>query len=155
MGNKNIITKQGLDELKIELKNLVEVERPKVIEEIKDARALGDLSENAEFDAARQRQGEIEDRVREIENIIENSVVQRTKTKSKTAGFGSEITFQDLSDKSKSTVTIVSSLEADPFEGKISDKSPLGIALVGSEEGDLAVVEVAKKYEIKITKINN
>lgn len=156
MENKNIITKQGKQELKEELKNLIEVERPQVIEDIKDARALGDLSENAEFDAAREKQGQIEDRIKEIETILENStIISEAKTASKAARLGSEVTYQDLSDKTKNTVIIVGSLEADPFESKISNTSPLGAALLDSTEGDVVTVQVDKKYDVKVVKIKN
>lgn len=152
---KNIITKEGLQELKDELKKLVEVERPQVIEEIKEARAQGDLSENAEFDAAREKQGQIEDRIKEIESIIENSTTIKSSSKSNIVRLGSTVKFTDMSDKSNNTVTIVGSLEADPFEKKISNNSPLGIALLNAAKGETVTVQVAKKYDIKITDIKN
>ena len=155
METKNIITKQGLTELKTELKNLIEVERPKVIADIKDARALGDLSENAEFDAAREKQGQIEDRIKEIESIIENSSIISSKSTSTKARVGSEVTYEDLKDKTKHTIQIVGSLEADPFEYKISNSSPIGNALIDSSEGDVVTVQVDNKYDIKIISIKN
>lgn len=155
METKNIITKQGLTELKTELKNLIEVERPKVISDIKDARALGDLSENAEFDAAREKQGQIEDRIKEIESIIENSSIISSKSTSTKARVGSEVTYEDLKDKTKHTIQIVGSLEADPFESKISNSSPIGNALIDSSEGDVVTVQVDSKYDIKIISIKN
>ena len=155
MDNKNIITKQGLSELKDELKKLIEIERPKVIEEIKDARALGDLSENAEFDAAREKQGQIEDRIKEIESVIENSKVISSNSSSNKVRFGSVVTFKDLSSKKENTVTVVGSLEADPFTSKISNSSPLGNALMDSVEGETILVQVENKYEIQVLKIKN
>lgn len=153
--NTNIISKEGLKELKAELKKLIEIERPKVIGDIKDARALGDLSENAEFDAAREKQGKIEDRIKEIESIVENSSIITTKSSSKKVRVGSEVTYKDLSDDETHTVTIVGSLEADPFADKVSNTSPLGDALLNTEEKDIVTIHVNKKYDIKIIKVKN
>ena len=155
METKNIISKQGFKELKDEIKILIEVERPKVIEEIKDARALGDLSENAEFDAAREKQGQIEDRIKEIESILENSTIISSKSKSKKVRVGSEVTYQDLSNSQSNTVTIVGSLEADPFKNMVSNSSPLGEALLNAEENDVVTIQVNQKYDVKVTKVKN
>lgn len=155
MENKNIITKEGLAELKAELKNLIEVERPKVIEEIAEARAQGDLSENAEFDAARERQGQVEDRIKEIEAIIENSQVLNSRSKTSKVRVGSEVTIEDLKTKDKDTYLIVGSLEANPFENKISNISPVALAILDKEEGDVVTVDVSPKYDVKIIKVKN
>lgn len=156
MGNQNIITKQGLVELKEEMKHLVEIERPKVIEDIKDARALGDLSENAEFDAAREKQGQIEDRIKEIEGIIETSSIISTKpSSSDKTRLGSIVKYEDLSIKKQNSVTIVGSLEADPFENKVSNSSPLGEALLNVAKGEIVTVQVEKKYNVKIISFKN
>lgn len=156
MDNKNIITKKGQIELKEELKNLIEIERPRVIEEIKEARALGDLSENAEFDAAREKQGQIEDRIKDIETVLENAeIISTKKNSSHKARFGSEITYKDLKNKSENTVTLVGSLEADPFTNKISNSSPIGKALLDASEGDVITVQVDNKYDIQILKIDS
>lgn len=157
---KNIITKDGLQELKDELKKLVEIERPQVIEDIKDARNQGDLSENAEFDAAREKQGQIEDRIAEIESIIENSTVATASSRSTKVRIGSEVTVENTTTKEKDEYTIVGTLEADPFQGKISNVSPLGTALLNHEEGDEVQVSIdskhsVKKFTVKITKIKN
>ena len=152
MENKNIITKEGLEHLKKELKNLIEIERPKVIEDIKDARALGDLSENAEFDVAREKQGHIENRILEIESIIKNSSIIKVKTNN-IINIGSMVEYEDLSNNKLNTVTIVGTLEADPFKNKISNSSPLGIALIGAQENDEIIIQVNEKYKIKVIKI--
>lgn len=157
---KNIITRVGLQELKDELKKLVEIERPQVIQDIKDARNQGDLSENAEFDAAREKQGQIEDRISEIEAIIENSSVAATSSKSTKVRIGSEVIVEDVKTKEKDTYTIVGTLEADPFQGKISNVSPLGTALINHSEGDEVQVSIdaknsVKKFTVKIKKIKN
>lgn len=157
---KNIITREGLQELKDELKKLVEIERPQVIQDIKDARNQGDLSENAEFDAAREKQGQIEDRISEIEAIIENSSVAATSSKSTKVRIGSEVTVENIKTKEKDVYTIVGTLEADPFQGKVSNVSPLGTALINHSEGDEVQVSIdsktsVKKFTVKIKKIKN
>lgn len=155
MENQNIITKEGLAELKAEIKHLIEVERPKVIEEIAEARAQGDLSENAEFDAAREKQGQVEDRIKEIEAILANSKVLNSRVKSKKVRIGSEVTIQSLKDKEKETYQIVGSLEANPFENKISNISPVATAILDKEEGDVVTIDVSSKYDVKIIKVKN
>ena len=153
---QNILTKEGLKNLKAEQKNLIEIERPKVIEEIKEARAQGDLSENAEFDAARQKQGEIEDRILEIEGILENTkVVTSSSSASSKVRVGSEVTVQELKKSEKETYTIVGTLEANPFESKISNQSPLALALLGFEKGAVVKVLAKRKYDVKIISVKN
>jgi len=155
MDNKTIITREGLVELKAELKNLIEVERPAVIEEIAEARAQGDLSENAEFDAAREKQGQVEDRIKEIEAIIDNSQVVNSRSKTSKVRVGSEVTIKDLKTNEKETYAIVGSLEANPFENKISNVSPVALAILDKEEGDVVTIEVSPKYDVKIMKVKN
>ena len=152
---KNILTKEGFKNLKAEMKTLIEIERPKVISEIKEARAQGDLSENAEFDAARQKQGEIEDRIKEIEAILENAKVLTATNNSNKVRVGSVVTVQELKKDTKETYTIVGTLEADPFEGMISNKSPLAMALLGFEKGDVVKVYAKAKYDVKIVSIKH
>lgn len=162
MTEKNIITKEGLTELKVELKNLVENERPKVILEIKEARAQGDLSENAEFDAARERQGQIEDRIREIENIIEHSTVSAGSKKDRDKvriGSVVKIEFQNKK-KEQAEYRIVGTLEVDPFKNLISNISPLGKAIMGKSVDDIVSFILTKnkndtKIDVKIMAINN
>ena len=152
---QNILTKEGLKNLKAEQKNLIEIERPKVIEEIKEARAQGDLSENAEFDAARQKQGEIEDRILEIDGILENTKIVTSASSSTKVRVGSVVTIQDLKKNEKETYTIVGTLEANPFESKISNQSPLAMALLGFEKGATVKVLAKTKYDVKIVSIKN
>ncbi|MCK5807062.1 MAG: transcription elongation factor GreA [Mycoplasmataceae bacterium] len=153
---KHIISKEGRKELQLEIKELVEVARPKVIQEIKDARALGDLSENAEFDAAREMQGKIEDRITEIEVILSSAQLISTNTKAAKAGkvfIGSTVTYQEVSTKEKFSVTIVGSLEVDPFESKISNTSPLGATLLDLSVNEIGTVIVENKYDVKVIKV--
>lgn len=155
MSNTNTInlTKEGLAALEVELKRLVEIERPQVIQDIKDARAQGDLSENAEFDAAREKQGVIEDRIKEIENIISSAKVISSRTSTKKVGIGSTVVIKIDSSKTTETYTIVGTLEADPFLNKISNTSPLGKALINKVVGEKARVEVKKEYHVEIIEI--
>lgn len=153
MENKTILTKEGKKKLQDELKHLLEVERPKVIAEIAEARAQGDLSENAEFDSAREKQGEIEGRIGEITAILEEISVVRTNKDNSKVNIGSTVVYMDLDDNEANEVTIVGSLEADPLQNKISNVSPLGEALLGKAVGDKAKVMVDNKYDIEIIEI--
>ncbi len=156
MATKDIIlTQEGLDQLNAEYRNLIDVERPAVIEALQNARAMGDLSENADYDAARNKQAEIEGRIHEIENILANAkVVEEGKGKAKTINISNVVTFEDLSDNSTLTVKIVSSIEANPLSNaeniKISNECPLGAALIGHKIGDEVVVKANPDYKVRI-----
>lgn len=150
--SKILLTKEAIKELKEELKTLIEVKRPEVIQEIVDARAQGDLSENAEYEAAREKQGLIEDRIAEIEKTLENA--QEIKTSKKDIiSIGSVVTIKNKYSNQKETYSIVSTYESDPFENKISNKSPLALSLIGKSKGDVVIVEAPTKYEIEILDI--
>ena len=150
--SKILLTKEAIKELKEELKTLIEVKRPEVIQEIVDARAQGDLSENAEYEAAREKQGLIEDRIAEIEKTLENA--QEIKTSKKDIiSIGSVVTIKNKFSNQKETYSIVSTYESDPFENKISNKSPLALSLIGKSKSDFVIVEAPTKYEIEILDI--
>ena len=150
--SKILLTKEAIKELKEELKTLIEVKRPEVIQEIVDARAQGDLSENAEYEAAREKQGLIEDRIAEIEKTLENA--QEIKASKKDIiSIGSVVTIKNKFSNQKETYSIVSTYESDPFENKISNKSPLALSLIGKSKGDVVIVEAPTKYEIEILDI--
>jgi len=154
--SKEIITREGLAALKIELKDLIEKQRPAVIADIKEAREQGDLSENAEFDAAREKQGQIEDRIKQIEEIIEKSKVvstSRTRKGSKVVTVGSTVTIEELKTGNIFEYQIVGTLEADPFQNKISNVSPFGVAIIDKKVGETAIVLAQPKYEVKIKSI--
>lgn len=149
------LTKEKLNNLKKELKNLIDVERPKIIEEIKYARAQGDLSENAEYDAARDKQGIVEDRIRELETLLENiEIIDKTKLSNKSVSTGSRVLIENLKTKKEELIEIVSTLESDPFSNKISFLSPLGSALVGKELGAVVEIDAPAKYKVLIVKID-
>ena len=154
MATKEIVlTQEGYENLQAEYRNLIDVERPQVIEALQNARAMGDLSENADYDAARNKQAEIEGRITEIENILANAkIVAEGKTKA--INISSVVTFEDLSDNTQLTVKIVSSIEADPISDpnnlKISNECPLGAALIGRKVGDEVTVKTTPSYKVRI-----
>lgn len=152
---KNLLTKEGKLNLKNELKSLVEIERAKVIADIKEARERGDLSENAEFDAARDKQAQIEGRISEIENILNNSQTVNTTAKNTTGKVrvGSKVVIKKLKDSKESEYTIVGSLETNPFEKKISNESPMAQALLGKEKGDKVTVIAKVNYQVQIVSV--
>jgi transcription elongation factor GreA len=147
------ITKVGAEKLKAELHRLKTVDRPGVIQAIAEARAQGDLSENAEYDAAKDRQGFIEGRIQEIEGKL--AAAQIIDPASVDAGgrvvFGATVELEDEGSGEKVKYQIVGEDEADLKQGLINVSSPIGRALIGKEEGDTAVVEApggTKRYEI-------
>ena len=150
---KILLTKESISELKAELKHLIEVARPEIIEEIKDARAQGDLSENAEYDAAREKQGQIEDRILELEAMLEN-VEELKHHRKDIISIGTTVKIKLLNSNSEQIYSIVSTFEADPFENKISNQSPLAQAIMGKTKGDVVLVDAPQKYEVEIIDIN-
>lgn len=147
------ITKRGAETLKAELHKLKTVERPWVINAISEARAQGDLSENAEYEAAKDRQGFVEGRIQEVEGKL--SAAQIIDPSTLDAGgrvvFGATVQLQDEDSGAKVTYQIVGEDEADLKQGRINISSPIARALIGKEEGDTAVVQAPsgeKHYEI-------
>jgi transcription elongation factor GreA len=127
------LTQGGIDELKSEL-DALKVKRVETAEAIKIARELGDLSENAEYQSARQEQERNDGRIEEIEHILANVDVIKSNGKSKTVGLGSTVTLKD--DSKVLVFQVVGTIEADPLAKKISDESPIGKALLGKKEGE-------------------
>ena len=155
LNDKNIyMTEEGLEEIKKELDELKLVKRPEVINSLKDARAQGDLSENAEYDAARTEQAMVESRIKELEAMLEQAVViQKTDTDS--VSIGSKVTLEYVDDDEQEEYSIVGSKEADPFLNKISNESPIAIAIMGKKVGTTVSVESPNgKYDVKIVAIN-
>ena len=154
MVNKIELTKEGAEKLEKELRHLIDIDRPEVIEALQSARAQGDLSENADYDAARTKQAEIEGRIKEIENILANvKIISEKTTKSKGVVLGSKVTIKDLSDDTVETYTIVGTVEANPLKGLISNVSPLGRAIVDKNIGDIVSVHANKEYKVEILNI--
>ena len=155
MGNKNTVylTQEGLDELKSELDNLINVKRPENIQAIKEARSLGDLSENAEYDAARNEQAQIEGRIKQLEKMLENVSIISEVSKDK-VGIGNTVAIKYVDDDEEDEYKIVGSQEADPFESRISNESPIAKALFDHKVGDVVTVESPNgSYEIEIIEI--
>lgn len=145
------LTPAGKLELEKELEEL-KSQRAVVAQKIADARDYGDLSENAEYDAARTEQGQLETRIAEIEDILLNaSIIEHTKTSSIAVG----VTVVLQADKGKTvSYTIVGSVEADPLEGKISDESPIGQALLGKKVGEEVSIKTPRgEVSYKVTEI--
>ena len=156
MADKNVVylTQEGLDELKKELDELINIKRPENIQAIKEARALGDLSENAEYDAARNEQAQIEARIKQLEKMLENvSIIENVSNDSVSIGNTVSIKYVDDDDEEEE-YKIVGSQEADPFESKISNESPIAQALFNHKVGDIVTVESPNgNYDIEIIDI--
>jgi len=146
------MTAEGHQALDTELKHLKTVERPAVIAAISEAREHGDLSENAEYHAAKERQGWIEGRVQELEDKIARAqVIDITKMSGSVVKFGATVTVVDEDTEEESTYKIVGDDEADVKDGKISLSSPIARAMINKEEGDVIEVNApggVKSYEI-------
>ena len=133
---KVVMTYEGLKKLEDELEELKTVRRKEVAEKIKEARGQGDLSENAEYDAAKEEQGEIESRIVQLENLLRNAeVIDEEQLKKDVVSLGSKVKVLDVEFDEEMEYTIVGSTEADPMNGRISNESPLGIALLGQKKG--------------------
>ncbi len=141
MNKKDVIyvTKEGLEKLKAELAELNDVKRPEVARRIKDAREMGDISENSEYDAARQEQSYIEGRISELEEFIKNAQISDESTQKGVIGVGAKVKIKV--DSEEVEYHIVGAPEANPLEKKISHESPLGSALVGKKVGDKIEVD--------------
>jgi len=149
------ITKEGFDDLQTELKDLIKNQRSKIIEDIAEARAHGDLKENAEYHAAKEKQGWIETRIQHINYLIANSeIIDITTMKPDKIRFGATVTYENSETEEETTWKIVGEEEADFKKQKISVKSPIAKALLGKEEGDEVLIHVPKgKIEVEITAI--
>ena len=133
------MTKEGKEKLEQELEHLKTVKRKEVVERIKVARSFGDLSENSEYDSAKEEQAFIEGRINLLENMIRNAVIIE-ESESDIVTLGKSVTFIELPDGEEETYTIVGSAEADPFEGKNSNDSPIAKSLLGKKVGDEVTV---------------
>ena len=155
MAEKRIIlTEAERTKLEKEYRHLIDVERPDVIEKLQLARSQGDLSENADYDAARDRQAQIESRINEIEAIF-NAAVSAEEIASEGKGkitIGYVVTYKEVGSKEKLTVRIVGNVGADPLAEipSVSNESPIGKALIGAGVGDKVLVEAFDTYEIEI-----
>ena len=150
---KIYLTQEGLEDLKKELEYLKVEKRPEVINALKEARALGDLSENAEYDAARTEQAEVENKITEIEKMLEHAEIISDINTGKVS-IGAKVTIKYIDDDEEDEYTIVGSKEADPFNNRISNESPLAKAIIGSKVGEKVIVDSPNgKYEVEIMAI--
>lgn len=148
-----LLTSEGLLDLETELNNLKNNDRPRIIEAIKEARAQGDLSENADYDAARDEQAKIEARIQELEYMLEHAKIIEKKS-GDIVSVGTTVTVKYVDDDEEEVYSIVGSMEADPFENKISNESPIGKAIMNKKVGDTISVESPNgAYDIKIVGI--
>ena len=151
-GKKNILTYEGLKKLEDELHELKVVRRAEVAQKIKEAREQGDLSENAEYDAAKDEQRDIEARIEDIEKILKNvEVVDEDEVDLETINVGCKVKIRDMVEKKDMEYKIVGSTEADILKGKISNESPVGQALLGAKKG--ATVKVETQFGIQKYKV--
>ncbi len=152
-GKKTLLTEEGLKELQDELDDLINVKRPANLKAIKEARALGDLSENADYDAAKNDQAELEGRIKKIEKMLENYEIIEKKSNDK-VGLGSTVNIKYIDDDEEDEYIIVGSQEADPFASKISNESPIAQALFDHKVGDVVTVESPNgSYDVEIISI--
>ena len=148
-----LLTSEGYLDLETELNTLKSEDRPRIIEAIKEARAQGDLSENADYDAARDEQAKIEARIQELEYMLEHAKIIEKVSGDKVA-VGTTVTVKYVDDDEEEEYSIVGSMEADPFENKISNESNIGKAIMDKKVGDTISVESPNgSYDIKIVKI--
>ncbi len=152
---KNMLTYEGLKKLEDELQDLKVNKRQEVAQKIKEAREQGDLSENAEYDAAKDEQRDIEARIEEIEKILKNAeVVDEDEFDAETVNFGSEVVLLDVDMNEKLVYKIVGSTEADILKGKISNESPVGEAIMKKKAGDTVRVDASDGvFEYKILEV--
>lgn len=152
--NKIYLTEEGLNDLKIQLDYLKNTKRPEVIEALKEARSLGDLSENAEYDAARTEQAETESKITEIEAMLEHVEVI-TEVNTDKVNVGTIVKIKYVEDNEIEEYSIVGSKEADPFANKISNESPIAKAIIGHKKGEKVSVDSPNgKYEVEIIEIS-
>ncbi len=152
----NQITVEGLEKTKKEYEELVKVKRPEIAMRIKEAKDFGDLSENAEYDEARKEQAEVEDRILQLEHILEHAEVIDTKNVStKTVAVGVKVTLFDYEFDEEISYRIVGESESNPFEGMLSSSSPVGSALLGHKKGETVKISLPSgEVEYKILKIS-
>ena len=147
------LTQEGLDKVREELKKLKAEDRPEVIRAIKEARALGDLSENADYHAAREEQAVIETRIQELEGLVEDALIIKEST-TNVASLGATVEIKYLDDNETEEYKIVGSKEANPLENKISNESPIAKAIEGKKKGAVVTVESPNgKYSIEIVNV--
>ncbi|MBN7276589.1 transcription elongation factor GreA [Lactobacillus acetotolerans] len=151
------MTTEGKEKLEAELKNLKLVKRPKVIKRIKIARSYGDLSENSEYDSAKDEQSHVEDRIDVVEQMLKYAhVVDADSVDPNEVSVGKKVTYTEVGEDDPETYTIVGSDESDPLNGKISNDSPIAQALLGKKKGQtVEITTPGGKFKVKINKVED
>ncbi|MDR3249862.1 MAG: transcription elongation factor GreA [Mycoplasmataceae bacterium] len=152
--NEILLSKEKIDALEKELKQLIDVKRPAIIKLLQDARLQGDLSENADYDAAKEEQSTIEARINQIQTFLRNKkIIKDAKSNNSTISIGKFVTY--VKSGKEYTFQIVGEIEANPDENKISNICPLARALLGKSVGDIVkVIGIIKPYTIEVKKIS-
>ena len=154
--NENVLTAEGRQSLAAKLNNLVDIEKPKALADLNLARSQGDLSENADYDAARERCQEIESEINRIQYVLDHCVVIESSKNNKKVSLGGEkVTIKDIERNKVTSFYIVGSAEADPLNGKFSNTCPVAQACLGHVVGDTVMIHVKKPYEVIIEKIGD
>ena len=150
--NKIYVTEEGLQKLRDEYDHLVHVVREEVKSELAEARSLGDLSENADYDAAREKQSQVESRIAQLENMLSHYELIDTSKKSnkKNVRIGSTVKILFMDTNQEAEYSIVGSTEADPLNGKLSNETPLAMAVLDHKIGNVVDVNVKSPYQVKI-----
>ncbi len=157
MAKQVMLTVEGLQKLEEELEYLKTIKRKEVAEKIKEARGFGDLSENAEYDEAKNEQNQVESRIIDLENMLKNAVViDQDEVEIDKVGIGTRVKVYDVEFDEEIEYSIVGSTEADPDKNKISDESPVGKAILGKKAGDEVEVSTptGASFVLKILEIN-
>ena len=149
------MTAEGKEKLQAELKNLKLVKRPEVIQRIKVARSFGDLSENSEYDAAKDEQSHVEDRIAQVEDMLKYAqVVDADSVDPNEVSVGKTVTYTEVGTDDPETYTIVGSDESDPLNGKISNDSPIAQALLGKKKGEtVSITTPGGQLDVVINKV--
>lgn len=157
MAKQIMLTVEGLQKLEEELEYLKTIKRKEVAEKIKEARGFGDLSENAEYDEAKNEQNQVESRIIDLENMLKNAaVIDQDEVEIDKVGIGTRVKVYDVEFEEEIEYSIVGSTEADPDKNKISDESPVGKAILGRKAGDEVEVSTptGDTFTLKILEIN-
>lgn len=156
MAKQISVSNEGLRKLEEELEYLKTIKRKEVAENIKTARSFGDLSENSEYDEAKNEQGEVEKRIAEIEGMLANiKVIEEHEIKTDAVGIGAKVRIFNYEFDEESEYSIVGTMESDPLKNKISNESPIGMALMGRKEGEEVIVEApGGNMKVKILSIS-
>jgi transcription elongation factor GreA len=143
MNEELLLTKEGYDKIVAEHDELVSVKRAEVAARIKEAISYGDISENAEYDSAKNEQAELEERIHQLEEMLRKAkIVQEEDVKGDKVNIGLKVTVKDIDTGDKEVFSIVGATESDPFNGKISTESSVGKALIGKKKGETVAIEV-------------